>query len=62
MKDTDSPSAKKSPEYSKMRQKDSGLKGTPGLSKMGTQDFALEDDCGGSFATKMFAKLKTGTK
>jgi hypothetical protein len=62
MKDIDRPLAKKSPEDSKMRQKDSGPKGIPGLSKMGTQDFALEDDCGGSFATKMFAKLKIATK
>jgi hypothetical protein len=62
MKDIDRPSAKKSPEDSKMRQKDSGPKGTPGLSKTGTQDFALEDDCSGSFATKMFAKLKTAIK
>jgi hypothetical protein len=62
IKDTALTSAKKSPRDSKAGRKDSEQKLTLGISRMGTQDVAKDDDCGGSFATKMFAKLKSGTK
>lgn len=62
IKETAFNSAKNSPKDSKTGRKDSEQKATPGTSRMGTQDVAQDDDCGGSFATKMFAKLKSGIK